>query len=98
MMNSKTIMLVAAVMLAVALMFAFADTAAAQADDQVTGDTDELKSTDNNLSQKRGINQSLANRPLGGEDEEGEAKGPTKFQMGLGFGSCIVMIIVVKWL
>lgn len=97
MMTSKTIMMVCAVMLAVALVFAFADTAAAQADDQITGDTSELKSKDKELSQKRTVNDSLSNRKLGGEEAE-EGGGPTRLQMGIGIGSCFVMIAVVKWL
>lgn len=95
-MTSKTVMLICVALLAVALVFAFTDTAAAQADDQVTGDTANLKSTDNDLSQKRTVNDSLANRKLGGE--EAEEGGPTRLQMGIGLGSCVVMIAVVKWL
>lgn len=93
-MSSKMILAVVAVMVALAMVFAFADTAAAQADDQVTGDTDGLKGKDRDLSQKRTVDDSLANRKLGGEESEG----PTKFQMGLGLGSCVVMVIVLKWL
>jgi hypothetical protein len=48
---------------------------------------------DKELSQRRGISGSLA--PI---KKEGKSKGATPVQMAIGFGSIVVMIVVVKWL
>ncbi len=93
-MSHKALLITMTILIAIGLALAFSGDAAAQADDQVTGDTKELKSTDKDLAQKKTVDDSLSNRKLGGD----EAEGPTRFQMGLGVGSCFVMIAVVKWL
>lgn len=93
-MHSKIVFLLITLALAAALVFVFTGNAAAQADDQVTGDTSKLKGKDKDLATKRTVNDSLSNRKLGGE----EATGPTKLQMGLGVGSIFVMLAVTKWL
>lgn len=87
-MSSRMLLVAVAILLAVALCFAFSQDAAAQ------GDTDGVKTVDKKVAQKRGVQQSLGNRELGGE----EATAPTKAQMMLGVGSCFVMVAVVKWL
>ena len=52
---------------------------------------DSSKNADRNISQKEGL-EALADG--GGIVSDG----PTRFQMGLGFGSCIVAFIAWKWL
>lgn len=87
-MSSRILLVALVVLLAITLFFVFTQDAAAQKD------TKELKGTDKKLVGKRGVNESLANRELGGEKNTG----PTKAQMMLGIGSCFVMYAVVKWL
>lgn len=57
-------------------------------------DNDAAKRVDKDIANKRGVAESLAPVKKKGDGEGGT----TKTQMAIGFGSIIVMIIVVKWL
>ena len=57
------------------------------------GDSKAARNIDKEVAQRRGVSGSLAKGKIA---EEGA--GPNKTQMAVGIGSCVVMIIVVKWL
>lgn len=57
------------------------------------GDSGAARKVDKEVAQRRGVSGSLAKGKIA---EEGS--GPNKTQMAVGIGSCVVMIIVVKWL
>ena len=61
------------------------------------GDSDASRSVDKDRATKTGVGGALAD---GSEDAliGGEGDGPSRLQMGLGLGSCVVMVMVVKWL
>lgn len=61
------------------------DTVAAQEEKKTTN-------LDKDVGTKKGVAQSLGSKEI---DEE---KIPGKMEAGIAFGSCAVMIIVVKWL
>jgi hypothetical protein len=50
------------------------------------------KSADKTIATKKGVAQSL------GSKEIEENKLPGKLEVGLGVGSCVVMVAVMKWL
>lgn len=81
------VLIALAIALSLVLTLALPDDAHAQAED---GKAD--KTHDKKQATKKGVSGALAD----GRDAEGE--GPSKLQMGIGIGSFIVMIIVVKWL
>jgi hypothetical protein len=56
-------------------------------------DSDAAKTVDKSIAQRKGVSGSLAKGKIA---EEGS--GPNATQMAIGIGSCVVMIIVVKWL
>lgn len=80
------VLIALAIALSLVLTLALPEEAHAQKD----GKAD--KTHDKKQAGKRSVGDSLA------EGREAEGEGPTKLQMGLGIGSFIVMIIVVKWL
>ena len=87
-MNTKRVWAVAA-LCALALLFGgmFSEVAYAQNDSKAA------RTVDKEVAQRRGVSGSLAKGQIA---EEGA--GPNKTQMAVGIGSCVVMIIVVKWL
>lgn len=56
-------------------------------------DTKKSKNSDKRIANKKGVDNSLANKKDGGVND-----GPSKLQMGIGVASIFVMIAVVKWL
>lgn len=50
------------------------------------------KGADKEIASKKGVAQSLGNKDIE------EDKLPGKFEVGLGLGSCIAMVAVMKWL
>ncbi len=87
-MNVKKLVATAALC---ALLLLFIGIAAPAAHAQ--NDSDAAKTVDKQIAQRKGVSGSLASGKIA---EEGS--GPTKSQMAIGIGSCVVMIIVVKWL
>ena len=51
-------------------------------------------SVDRDIQSRRGVRESLTTS----KDKEDDGKGPTKVQMGVGIGSCVVAFIVMKYL
>ena len=83
---SKLLAVVALCAIAFLFIGVAVDTAFAQ-------DSAGARSVDKEISQRRGVSDSLA--PIKKDDGK---KGPNATQMFIGFGSIVVMIIVVKWL
>lgn len=87
-MNAKRLAAICAICVIIVLSFTlFASVADAQ-------DSSGAKSSDKKVAEKRGVSGSLAST-----DEKVDTSGkPSKLQMGVGVGSCIAMVAVMKYL
>lgn len=59
-------------------------------------DSSSSKAIDKDLATKKGVSNSLASGKKD-KDKDGAA-GPSKVQMGVGIGSCVVAFVVMKYL
>lgn len=88
-MNKKTVGMIVVLTLVLCLSLGLL---ASQASAQ---DSDGAKTSDKKLATK---GDSASDALADGKDDDEDRDGPTNIQMGLGFGSVIVMIMAVKYL